>query len=123
MSIQHSTPHYFHSSVELGFRQRVRRKRSLELPGGVQVWRSFLKVLAVTLPVVFMLNFVFSMLIHNHAEELAAMQSSFQVVAKNNGELQDKKESLVAIENVRVVAAEKLALSQPVSGQIIRMHM
>lgn len=121
MAIQSTTGNYFRSAAHVGVRQRIARRRPLDLPGGIQLWQVVGKVLIWSIPVVLSLNLAFASLSNSYLTKIAVEQQQIVEQQKQLTLLGQKKDRLSSPVRVKLAAAEKLDLFEPSAKQIRRM--
>ena len=121
MAIQSTTGNYFRSAAHVGIRQRIARRRPLDLPGGIQLWQVVGKVLMWSIPVILSLNLAFASLGSSYQTKIAVEQQQILEQQKQLTLLQEKKVLLTSPVRVKLAAAEKLDLFEPSEKQIRRM--
>ena len=121
MTIQISTGNYFRTAAHVGIRQKVARRRALDLPGGIQLWQAVGKVLLWTVPLVLSLNLICSSVINSYHSEIAATQQTMAAEEKLMNELLQQKQQLTSPMRVKIAAAVKLDLYEAEPNQIIHM--
>jgi len=121
MAIQSTTGNYFRSAAHVGVRQRIARRRPLDLPGGIQLWQAVGKVLMWSIPVVLSVNLAFASLGNSYLAKIAVEQQQIVEQKKQLDLLEEKKVRLISPVRVKLAAAEKLDLYEPSADQIRRM--
>lgn len=121
MTIQITTGNYFRTAAHVGIRQKVARRRPLDLPGGLQLWQAVGKVLLWSVPLVLSLNLVCSSVINSYRSEIAATQQAMFEEEKQMEELLQHRTRLISPVRVKLAAAVKLDLFEPEPNQIKRM--
>ena len=121
MTIQITTGNYLRTAAHVGIRQRVARRRQLDLPGGLQLWRALGKVLLWSVPLVLSLNLICSSVINSYRSEITATQQAMFEEEKQMEELLQQRNRLVSPIRVKLAAAVKLDLYEPEPNQIKRM--
>lgn len=121
MAIQSTTGNYFRSAAHVGVRQRIARRRPLDLPGGIQLWQAVGKVMMWSIPVVLSLNLALASLGNSYLTKIAAEQQLILEQKKQLTLLEEKKARLISPVRVKLAAAEKLDLYEPSTEQIRRM--
>ena len=121
MAIQSTTGNYFRSAAHVGVRQRVARRRPLDLPGGIQLWQAVGKVMMWSIPIVLSLNLAFASLNNSYLSKIAVEQQHIIEQQKQLTLLQQDKARLISPVRVKLAAAEKLELFEPSAKQIRRM--
>jgi ABC-type thiamine transport system ATPase subunit len=121
MTIQISTGNYFRTAAHVGVRQKVSRRRPLDLPGGLQLWQAVGKVLLWSVPVILSLNLVCSSVTHSYRTDISATQQAMIEEEKQMEELLQQRTKLISPVRVKVAAAVKLDLFEPEPNQIKHM--
>ena len=121
MTIQSTTGNYFRTAAHVGIRQKVARRRPLDLPGGLQLWQAVGKILLWSVPLVLTLNLVCSSVINSYRSEIAATQQAMFEEEKQMNELLQQRTRLTSPVRVKIAAAVKLDLFEPEPNQIKRM--
>lgn len=121
MTIQITTGNYFRTAAHVGIRQKVARRRPLDLPGGLQLWQAVAKVLLWTVPLVLSLNLVCLTVINSHRSDIAATQQAMFEEEREMKELLQQRTRLTSPVRVKIAAAVKLDLFEPEPNQIQRM--
>ena len=102
-------------------RQKVARRRPLDLPGGIQLWQAVGKVMLWGVPLVLSANLLFSSLSNSYREEITAMQQVIHQEERQLEQLVQQKTRLISPVRVKIAAAAKLELFEPEKKQIQRM--
>ena len=121
MAIHTTTGNYFRSAAHVGVRQRVSRKRPLDLPGGIQLWQLVGKMLMWSIPVILSLNLAFASLGSSYSAKIGAEQQQLHEQQKQLTLLQEQKARLTSPVRVKLAAAEKLDLYVPTTDQLRQM--
>lgn len=121
MNIQSHAHNVFPKAVQPEFRQNLRRRRGLELPGGILLWSAVAKVVLVIMPLILVGNLWFSSEMGLVETAIQAEQQALFQVNNENIIIRTEKARLLSPEHVRIVAADKLALMVPDPEQIQRM--
>ncbi|MEE4242663.1 MAG: hypothetical protein V2I36_14445 [Desulfopila sp.] len=118
MSIHSTTGNYFRSAAHPGIRQKVARRRVLDLPGGVLLWKSVGKILLWGLPLILAGNLWCASVIDAKRMQHAALEQSLSVLQKSRDELVVQEERLTSPVRVEIAAAAKFSLFVPTPEQI-----
>ncbi|HKJ65926.1 MAG TPA: hypothetical protein VJ969_11015 [Desulfopila sp.] len=121
MNIQSSTGNVFRSSAHVGVRQKIARRRALDLPGGILLWKAVGKVLIWAVPVVLAANLWCAHAIDTSSARSLALQQELVQLEDSADELALQRQRLTSPVRVKIAAAEKLSLYEPSAGQIRRM--
>lgn len=121
MAIHTTAGNYFRSASHVGIRQRITRRRPLDLPGGVQLWQVVGKVLMWSVPIVLSLNLALASLGNSYSAKIAAEQQLFGEQQNQLALLQEQKIRLTSAVRVELAAAEKLDLHIPTADQLRKM--
>ncbi len=121
MNIQSSTGNVFRSSTHVGVRQKVARRRALDLPGGMLLWKAVGKVLMWGLPVILAANLWCAHAIDGSRARSLSLQQELEHLESGAGELALQRQRLTSPVRVKIAAAGKLSLHEPEAGQIHRM--
>jgi ABC-type thiamine transport system ATPase subunit len=121
MNIQSTTGNYFRTAVQVGVRQKVARRRPLDLPGGLQLWQAVGKVMLWGVPLVLSLNLLCSSLSNSYRSEITVMQQAIHQEEKQMEQLLQQRTRLTSPVRVKIAAAAKLDLFEPEKNQIKRM--
>ncbi|KGO35679.1 MAG: hypothetical protein WBN83_15365 [Desulfoprunum sp.] len=122
MLYQGSTHACYRSAVPIRIRQYLNRTGSIELPGGVQVWKAIGKGLVVLLPVVLGMQLLFGHLISGVEESIAKADDLHYNLMITNSLLKAERSRLLTPEQVTSVAGGALSLYKPEKGQVLRYH-
>lgn len=121
MNIQSHTHNFFPKALHVGVRQNVRRQKGMELPGGVLLWATVVKVLLIIMPLTLAGNLWVTSAMNSVETRIQAEQHAISQANSENIIIRANKAQLVSPEHMRIIAAEKLALMVPEPGQIQRM--
>lgn len=121
MNIQSSTGNVFRSAATVGVRQKVARRRPLDLPGGILLWKAVGKVCLWGLPLVLAVNLWCAHAIETSHGQNLALQKTIGMLETEAGELALTEKRLISPVRVKIAAAAKLSLFEPAPEQIRRM--
>ena len=101
------------------FRNRVlgRRRKTVSIPGGKQLWLGISKVLSAACVVLFIASFFLNGLDARVSAEIEQMEAVHSELANSNVLLRAQKARLFSPESVGTLADNQLALHLPASGQ------
>lgn len=122
MNIPSTSSNYFRTAAHVGVRQKVERRRPLDLPGGIVLWKAVGKVILWTVPLVLAANLWFSSAMNTRTAKIAEIETALQQLQVENGDLLRQVERLSSPVRVKIAAAEKLSLYEPEAGQIWPMR-
>lgn len=117
-----TTTNSFRTAAHTGIRQKVGRRKVLDLPGGLLLWRAVGKVLLWGLPVILGVNLWCASAIDTQRVKSAEMMLSLQQLSDGNALLEVQVDRLMSPVRVKIAAAEKLGLYEPKPEQIRRMR-
>jgi hypothetical protein len=119
MNYQNTTQAYMRTAAKVGVRrQTYRRTMSLEIPGGLVLWKVVGKTVLLILPVVLVMQIFLASAINNIERSVTLVQQQQQELEDQNIELLARKARLWAPGSVERLAADKLALYSPSKKQI-----
>ncbi len=119
MAIQSSYKSSFYTSVEVGVRRKIKKGRSVELPGGALLWRAAAKPLMILVSCTFMVNLVFMFAITMQGHKVDAMELLKNNVEKEFARLEIEKNRVNSLEYMAGEAKAKLNLIKAEKSQIV----
>lgn len=122
MTIQSTTGNYFRTAAHAGIRQKVVRRRPLDLPGGLALWRSVGKTLLWALPAVLAANLWLSSASNSAKMEYRAVGQALLEEQRVTEQLLQRKSQLLSPVRIKITAAERFGLHEPASTQIKHMN-
>ena len=122
MLYQGSTQACYRSTVPIRMRHLLNRRRGIELPGGVQVWKAIGKSLVILLPVVFSIQLLIGLLVSGVKETIATTDDLHYDLMITNSLLKAERSQLLTPEQVTSVAGGALSLAKPDKGQVLRYN-
>jgi len=121
MHIQSSTENVFRSAAHVGVRQKIARRRVMDLPGGILLWKAVAKALIWGLPVILAANLWCAHAVDDSRVQRLSLQQELEALQSSGGDLALQRQRLTSPVRVKIAAAEKLSLHEPGPGQIRRM--
>lgn len=112
----------YRSSVHIGIRPQLSRRGSLELPGGIALWKAVGKMLLVLLPLVFGCQLVLRFLSTGMEEDISRIDDQYYNLMITNSLLKAERGGLLNPEKVESLASKKIALQKPEKGQVLVYH-
>jgi hypothetical protein len=112
----------YRSPVQIGIRQQLSRRGSLELPGGSALWKAVGKILLVLLPLVFGCQIVLNSLSTGMEEDISEIDNQYYNLMITNSLLKAERTGLLTPEKVESLAGRKIALQKPEKGQVLVYH-
>ncbi len=121
MNIHSSTTNYFRTTTHTGIRQKVGRRKPLDLPGGLLLWQAVGKLLLWSLPVVLGINLWCVSAIDSQGAKSSETLQKLEQLHRSNADLQVQINRLMSPVRIKIAAAEKLDLYEPTPEQIQHM--
>ena len=115
---QGSTHTNFRSAAHVGMRQHLSRRGAFELPGGIVLWKTVAKVLAILLPLVLAGHLLLSSLVRNTEQSVRAADDAHYNLTIANSLLRSERSKLLTPEQVQVNSRDMLSLHTPEKGQV-----
>lgn len=112
----------YRSSVQIGIRQQLNRRGSLELPGGIALWKAVGKILLVLLPLVVGCQLVLTSLSTGMEKDIGRIDDQYYNLMITNSLLKAERTGLLTPAKVESLAGKKIALQKPEKGQILVYH-
>lgn len=106
MAIRQTAGNSFRVASNAGVRQRVARKNSYELPGGLLLWQITGKIILVFLPIIFAINMICSVVISSQTEKIAHLHAEIMTAQQVEEGLQSELTTLSSPEHVAAMAKE-----------------
>lgn len=122
MMYQGSSQACYRSSVQIGIRPQLGRRGSLEIPGGIALWKAVGKTLLVLLPLVFGCQLFLKSLSTGIEEDIGSIDNQYYNLMITNSLLKAERTGLLTPEKVESLAGRKIALQKPEKGQVLVYH-
>ena len=113
MSYQNSIRYTAQPAMDLGFRQSLRRRKTLDLPGGSTLWLAVSKISLIVLTIVFGLSLVLSYAMHRTNASIQQIEAQRHQLQNEVTALQAERDTLMSRNRVLIHAEAKLALVVP----------
>lgn len=117
MIFQNYTQTYPKSMANTRVRQQVRTQKAIEFPGGVLLWKSLGKVSLVILFAVLSISMVSATFAAKNTQAIQAITAEKLTLINSGATLAEKQEHLLTIEQIEILAGEKLSLVVPGKGK------
>lgn len=121
MSYQDSLRYTPQPALDLGFRQSLSRRKSLDLPGGKVLWLVVSKWSLVILGLIFCISLALSYAGHQSNVSIQKIEAQHHQLRNEQTVLQDERDSLMSKNRVLIHAEAKLALVVPGEHQVHKL--
>jgi hypothetical protein len=122
MNYQNSMQYIAQPALDLKFRQTLRRRKALDLPGGNQLWLSSSKAALVVLAIMFCLNLWLGFAVTKSNTSIQAIEANRHQLKNEEIILLAERAILMSEKQVRKQAGAKLALYVPGKEQVFKLR-
>jgi len=122
MNYQKSMQYIAQPALGLKFRQPLRRRKALDLPGGKQLWLNSLKAGLVVLTIMFCLSLWLGFTVTGFNTSIQAIEASRHQLKNEEITLLAERANLMSEKQVRKQAGAKLALYVPGKEQVFKLR-
>ena len=122
MNYQNSMQYIAQPALDLKFRQTLRRRKALDLPGGNQLWLSSSKAALVVLAIMFCLNLWLGFAVTKANTSIQAIEANRHQLKNEEIILLAERAILMSEKQVRKQAGAKLALYVPGKEQVFKLR-
>ena len=122
MNYQNSMQYIAQPALDLKFRQTLRRRKALDLPGGKQLWMSSSKAALVVLAIMFCLNLWLGFAVTKANTSIQAIEANRHQLKNEEIILLAERAILMSEKQVRKQAGAKLALYVPGKEQVFKLR-
>ncbi len=122
MNYQNSMQYIAQPALDLEFRQTLRRRKALDLPGGNMLWLTASKVCLGMLAVVFCFNLWLGFAVTQVNDSIQAIEANRHQLKNDEITLLAERAILRSEKQVRKQAGVKLALFVPAKEQVFKLR-
>lgn len=122
MNYQNSMQYIAQPALDLKFRQTLRRRKALDLPGGKHLWLSSSKAALVVLAIMFCLNLWLGFAVTKANTSIQAIEANRHQLKNEEIILLAERAILMSEKQVRKQAGAKLALYVPGKEQVFKLR-
>ncbi len=122
MAMQSSYKQSFYTSATVGVRRKIKRSGSVELPGGILLWRAAVKPLMILVCCTFMVNLAFMFVINMQGYRVHDMKALLNQVTEESNQLEIENNRVNSLEYIEREAWGKLNLVKAGNGQIVYVN-
>ncbi len=122
MNYQNSVRYVSQSAVDAKFKQQLRRRKPLALPGGTALWLAFSKIALAIVIVVFCINLWLSFAATRGEQTIQSIEASRHQLKEQQIILLAERAKLMSEQQVLKRAGAELALFVPGDKQVFKIR-